>query len=242
MGKRETRTQEALVAALRARPRTPCRAGQCVLVAKASIFNSLIGSRTRPFRCGDAWTLLECGQRTSKGGLHAYPPDDCRRPRRRGQTLRIPALALHSQGHRPPLRFATRRLVRRRGGWDLRRPGDGAAPRLRAGRRWPGRGGGVPPGARHGHEVDPSRARLPPLAWSDAGEAGRDRDGRGHLRADGFRSDLRCLHFSRDLPSSPEGAGRSHLLSAIPRRAGRVRRTNIRSRPGRSPRRARPGQ
>jgi len=42
MGKRETRTQEALVAALRARPRTPYRAGQCVLEAKASIFNSLL--------------------------------------------------------------------------------------------------------------------------------------------------------------------------------------------------------
>jgi len=41
MGRRETRTQEALVAALRARPRTPYRAGQCVLVAKASILNSL---------------------------------------------------------------------------------------------------------------------------------------------------------------------------------------------------------
>ena len=42
MGTRETRTQEALVAALRARPRTPYRAGQCVLVAKASILNSLL--------------------------------------------------------------------------------------------------------------------------------------------------------------------------------------------------------
>jgi len=42
MAARETRTQEALVAALRARPRTPYRAGQCVLVAKASIFNSLL--------------------------------------------------------------------------------------------------------------------------------------------------------------------------------------------------------
>jgi hypothetical protein len=45
MGKRETRTQEALVAALRARPRTPYRAGQCVLVAKASLFNSLLGDQ-----------------------------------------------------------------------------------------------------------------------------------------------------------------------------------------------------
>ena len=42
MGKRETRTQEALVAALRARPRTPYRAGQCVLVAEASVVNSLL--------------------------------------------------------------------------------------------------------------------------------------------------------------------------------------------------------
>jgi hypothetical protein len=31
-------------AALRARPRTPYRAVQCVLVAKASIFNSLLGT------------------------------------------------------------------------------------------------------------------------------------------------------------------------------------------------------
>ena len=46
MGTRETRTQGALVAALRARPRTPCRAGQCVLVAKASILNSLPGAAT----------------------------------------------------------------------------------------------------------------------------------------------------------------------------------------------------
>ena len=38
----ETRTQEALVAALRARPRTPYCAGQCILVAKASFFNSLL--------------------------------------------------------------------------------------------------------------------------------------------------------------------------------------------------------
>ncbi len=44
MGKRETRTQEALVAALRARPRTPYRTVQCVLGAKASIFSSLTGS------------------------------------------------------------------------------------------------------------------------------------------------------------------------------------------------------
>jgi hypothetical protein len=41
MGERETRTQEALVAALRARPRTQYRAVQCVLGAKASVFNSL---------------------------------------------------------------------------------------------------------------------------------------------------------------------------------------------------------
>jgi hypothetical protein len=39
----ETRTQEARVAALRARPRTPHRAVQCVMVAKALIFNSLYG-------------------------------------------------------------------------------------------------------------------------------------------------------------------------------------------------------
>jgi hypothetical protein len=45
MGKRETRTQEALVAALRARPRTPYRADQCVLVAKASFFSSLPGGQ-----------------------------------------------------------------------------------------------------------------------------------------------------------------------------------------------------
>jgi len=42
MGERETRTQGALVAALRARPRTLYRAVQCVLGAKASIFNSLL--------------------------------------------------------------------------------------------------------------------------------------------------------------------------------------------------------
>jgi hypothetical protein len=46
MGKRETRTQEALVAALRARPRTPYRADQCVLGAKASIFSSPLGRNT----------------------------------------------------------------------------------------------------------------------------------------------------------------------------------------------------
>jgi len=45
MGERVTRTRGALVAALRARPRTPYRAVQCVLVAKASIFNSLLGLR-----------------------------------------------------------------------------------------------------------------------------------------------------------------------------------------------------
>jgi hypothetical protein len=44
MGECETRTQEALVAALRARPRTLYRAGQCVLGAKASILNSLLRS------------------------------------------------------------------------------------------------------------------------------------------------------------------------------------------------------
>ena len=42
MGKCETRTQEALVAALRGRPRTPYRAAQCVLGAKASLFSSLL--------------------------------------------------------------------------------------------------------------------------------------------------------------------------------------------------------
>ena len=42
MGECETRTQEALVAALRARPRTPYRAAQCVLGAKASLFSSLL--------------------------------------------------------------------------------------------------------------------------------------------------------------------------------------------------------
>ena len=42
LGEGETRTQEALVAALRARPRTPYRAVQCALGAKASIFNSLL--------------------------------------------------------------------------------------------------------------------------------------------------------------------------------------------------------
>ena len=42
MGEGETRTQEALVAALRARPRTPYRAVQCVLGAKASILSSLL--------------------------------------------------------------------------------------------------------------------------------------------------------------------------------------------------------
>ena len=44
MGERERRTQEALVAALRARPRTLYRAGQCVLVAKASLFSSLLAN------------------------------------------------------------------------------------------------------------------------------------------------------------------------------------------------------
>ena len=42
MGERETRTRGAIVAALRSRPRTPYRAVQCVLGAKASIFNSLL--------------------------------------------------------------------------------------------------------------------------------------------------------------------------------------------------------
>ncbi len=42
MGKGERRTQEALVAALRVRPRTTYRPGQCVLVAKASVFSSLL--------------------------------------------------------------------------------------------------------------------------------------------------------------------------------------------------------
>ena len=42
MGAGERRTQEALVAALRVRPRTPYRPGQCVLVAKASLFSGLL--------------------------------------------------------------------------------------------------------------------------------------------------------------------------------------------------------
>ena len=50
MGECETRTQEVLVAALRARPRTLYRAVQCVLEAKASIFNSLPAARPRK-RC-----------------------------------------------------------------------------------------------------------------------------------------------------------------------------------------------
>src|SRR5450756_2216453 len=52
MGRRETRTQEALVAALRARPRTPYRAAQCVLGAKASFFSSLRGRAHVPFLQG----------------------------------------------------------------------------------------------------------------------------------------------------------------------------------------------
>ena len=42
MGECETRTQEALVAALRARPRTLYRAAQRALGAKASLFSSLL--------------------------------------------------------------------------------------------------------------------------------------------------------------------------------------------------------
>ncbi len=55
MGERETGTQGALVAALRARPRTPYRAGQCVLVAKASIFNSLLEPEARSVPCSTFW-------------------------------------------------------------------------------------------------------------------------------------------------------------------------------------------
>jgi len=47
MGECETRTQGALVAALRARPRTPYRAVQCVLGAKASLFSSLLDLNVR---------------------------------------------------------------------------------------------------------------------------------------------------------------------------------------------------
>ena len=47
MGASETRTQGALVAVLRVRPRTPYRAVQCVLGAKASIFNSLLNRARR---------------------------------------------------------------------------------------------------------------------------------------------------------------------------------------------------
>ena len=42
---RETRTQEAQIAALFVRPRTRYRAGQRVLVAVASLFGSLLGRR-----------------------------------------------------------------------------------------------------------------------------------------------------------------------------------------------------
>jgi hypothetical protein len=84
MGMRETRTQEARrtrsgaaevscwsefqQAALRARPRTPYRAGQCVLVAKASIFNSLPG----------ADQLLEHGVLSLVDGGHASASDETR--------------------------------------------------------------------------------------------------------------------------------------------------------------------
>ena len=43
MGTRERRTQEARIAALFARPRTCYRAAQCVLMAGALFFSSLLG-------------------------------------------------------------------------------------------------------------------------------------------------------------------------------------------------------
>ena len=63
MGECETRTQEALVAALRARPRTPYRAGQCVLVAKASPFSSLLRrDQPQPGKVGALASRVPCDQ------------------------------------------------------------------------------------------------------------------------------------------------------------------------------------
>jgi hypothetical protein len=76
MGVSETRTQGALVAALRARPRTPYRAVQCVLVAKASIFNSLLeGNRNGGRMAEDLRHRLasDFAQRLVLSGALTYP-------------------------------------------------------------------------------------------------------------------------------------------------------------------------
>src|SRR5665811_439617 len=73
MGERETRTQRALVAALRARPRTPYRAVQCVLGAKASIFNSLLSGQRRGFDAHDARLAQEHADLGEQAGIRRHP-------------------------------------------------------------------------------------------------------------------------------------------------------------------------
>ena len=143
---------------------------------------------------------------------------------------------------RPPLRLATRRLVRCRGGRDLRRPGDGAAPRLGQGavglvtveesRRERGTGTRLTQAA-----LDFLLSRGATQVRLDATEMGVE-----IYERMGFSRSAMSITSLAISPPRQEGAGPSHLLSATSRRAGRVRRTNIRSRPGRTPRRACPGQ
>jgi hypothetical protein len=72
MDKRERRTQEALVAALRARPRTTYRAGQCGLVAEASSFSSLLA--VSRFRCGLLQAATTKSERVGTGNDPRYHP------------------------------------------------------------------------------------------------------------------------------------------------------------------------
>ena len=74
----ETRTQGALVAALRARPRTPYRAGHCALAAAASFFGSLLACRRR----------IAGAPAPSATAGHLPPPDTCPATVRRGTGAR----------------------------------------------------------------------------------------------------------------------------------------------------------
>jgi len=64
--------QDAVVVVLRARPRTPHRAGQCVLVAKASIFNSLL-QPDPDYRISGARLTTTAASVTMEPGLRRTP-------------------------------------------------------------------------------------------------------------------------------------------------------------------------
>ncbi|OFV82948.1 MAG: hypothetical protein A2W26_10530, partial [Acidobacteria bacterium RBG_16_64_8] len=81
MAECETRTEEARIAALFARPMTQYRAGQCALAAKALFFSSLLGPGPRPILLGPSafvlWPRRHLGLHRREDWVHPDGMADC---------------------------------------------------------------------------------------------------------------------------------------------------------------------